>query len=77
MSVSVTLVSIVVFALADDDGQYSACLKYEREFAHPLHKILYSDITGDGLSELVVLSTAGLHLLQVPTPVYPLYIKCM
>ena len=40
---------------------------YVRQFAHPLHKIMYCDITGDGLNELVVLSTAGLHLLQVYT----------
>ena len=42
-------------------------MEYERQFAHPLHKILYCDVTGDGLNELVVLSTAGLHLLQVHT----------
>ena len=44
--------------------KYEAELIWEREFAHPIHQVMYCDITGDGLSELVVLSTAGLHILQ-------------
>ena len=45
--------------------EYDVCLKYERSFAHPLHRIMYCDITGDGIYELIVLSTAGIHVLQV------------
>ena len=47
--------------------KYEAELIWEREFAHPIHQVMYCDITGDGLSELVVLSSAGLHILQVKT----------
>lgn len=40
-------------------------LVWTRQFAYPLHCLLYEDITKDGLKEVVVLSTAGLHILQV------------
>ncbi|GAB6024576.1 hypothetical protein CHUAL_009726 [Chamberlinius hualienensis] len=36
----------------------------QRRFAHPLLAVEYFDVTGDGLKELVVLSTKGLHVLQ-------------
>ena len=40
-------------------------LIWTRQFAYPLHCLLYEDITRDGLKELVALSTAGVHVLQV------------
>ena len=56
--------------ILDSQGKYYARLDYTRDFAHPIHRILYSDVTGDGLCELVVLSTAGLHVLQVGQPLF-------
>jgi len=39
-------------------------LVWQRSFAYPVLAINYLDITGDGMRELVVLSTKGLHILQ-------------
>ena len=45
--------------------QVHAELIWDRSFAYPVHGLWYGDLTGDGLSELAVLSTAGVHVLQV------------
>lgn len=46
-------------------GQYE--LVWYRSFAHPIHRLWYGDLTHDGLNELVILSTGGVHVLQVIT----------
>lgn len=46
-------------------GCYESELIYEIGFAHPIHFVWSGDITCDGVSEIVVLSTAGIHILQV------------
>ena len=38
---------------------------WQRGFAHPIHCVWYGDVTHDGLSELVVVSMGGVHILQV------------
>ena len=43
----------------------SAELIWRKSFSHPIHSLWYGDLTGDGVSELAVLSMGGLHLLQV------------
>ena len=47
------------------DGIGTFDLIWTRQFAYPLHCLLYEDITKDGLKEVVALSTAGVHVLQV------------
>ena len=47
----------------EDIGTFD--LIWTRQFAYPLHCLLYEDITKDGLKEMVALSTAGVHVLQV------------
>jgi len=37
---------------------------WRREFAHPLLKIKLLDIAGDGVDEMVVITTKGVHILQ-------------
>lgn len=39
-------------------------LIWKRSFGHPLLTMQYMDVTGDGLGELVVVSTKGIHILQ-------------
>ena len=40
-------------------------LLWKRSFATPLFALEYTDLTNDGLRELVVASLSGLHILQV------------
>ncbi|XP_063957904.1 KICSTOR complex protein kaptin-like [Lytechinus pictus] len=44
------------------NGHYE--LLWSRSFAHPLLALNHFDLTGDGLKEVIVLSTRGLHVLQ-------------
>ncbi|XP_039269006.2 KICSTOR complex protein kaptin-like [Styela clava] len=37
---------------------------WTRTFSYPIVNIMLQDLTGDGLSELIVISTKGLHILQ-------------
>ncbi|XP_065921007.1 KICSTOR complex protein kaptin-like [Dysidea avara] len=46
----------------EDIGHFE--LQWKRQFAYPLHSLSYEDITRDGVKEMVVLSTAGVHILQ-------------
>eukprot|EP00038_Savillea_parva_P002272 m.112473 g.112473 ORF g.112473 m.112473 type:complete len:558 (-) comp10783_c0_seq3:67-1740(-) len=39
-------------------------LQWQHRFAYPLYRMEQVDVTGDGISELVVLSMFGLHVLQ-------------
>jgi len=39
-------------------------LMWSHHFSHPILSLDYVDITGDGLNELVVMSTRGIHVLQ-------------
>lgn len=43
-------------------GHYE--LLWSRSFAHPLLALNHVDLTGDGLKEVIVLSTRGVHVLQ-------------
>lgn len=42
----------------------SVRLLWQRSFAHPIHCLWYGDMTGDGLSEVVVVTMGGIHVLQ-------------
>lgn len=35
------------------------------QIAFPVHGLKYTDVTGDGFSELVAVSVRGIHLFQV------------
>ncbi|XP_070570250.1 KICSTOR complex protein kaptin-like [Ptychodera flava] len=48
--------------MMEDDGEYK--MVWERTFAHPVLAMQYLDLTNDGLSELSLVSTKGLHILQ-------------
>lgn len=45
-------------------GDTSYNLFHHQMFPNPLLAMSYIDITGDGLKELLILSTKGLHILQ-------------
>ncbi len=64
--VFLSLQKLLVYKCSIDKSS-SPCFKlvWQRSFAHPLHCVWYGDITHDGLSELVVLSMGGVHILQV------------
>jgi len=55
--------STCLYTFVEDTGHFE--LQWKRQFAYPLHSISYEDITRDGVKEMVVLSTAGVHILQV------------
>ena len=38
---------------------------WRRSFKSPVLSITYSDLTGDGLKELAILTLKGLHIMQV------------
>lgn len=40
-------------------------LAWQRSFSHPVLAVDYCDVTGDGVRELVALTTRGVHILQV------------
>jgi hypothetical protein len=42
-----------------------ATLCWTKSFAQPLYSIDYVDLTNDGVRELIVASSKGLHVLQV------------
>ena len=42
-----------------------AYLVWQHSLAHRIHCMWYGDLTHDGLSELAVVSTGGIHILQV------------
>ena len=42
-----------------------ADLVWQHSLAHRIHCMWYGDLTHDGLSELAVVSTGGIHILQV------------
>ena len=56
---------LLVYKYTDDQTAPSFELVWQRGFAHPIHCVWYGDVTHDGLSELVVLSVGGVHILQV------------
>ena len=42
-----------------------ADLVWQHTLAHRIHCMWYGDLTHDGLSELAIVSTGGIHILQV------------
>ena len=42
-----------------------ADLVWQHSLAHRIHCLWYGDLTHDGLSELAIVSTGGIHILQV------------
>ena len=51
----------------DGDGM-RADLIWHHSLAHRIHCMWYGDLTHDGLSELAIISTGGVHILQVRQP---------
>nr|CAD7404229.1 unnamed protein product [Timema cristinae] len=49
------------------DGKESWKLNCQRGFANPIYSLLYVDVTGDGVKELVVLTLQGVHIMQPQT----------
>ncbi|EEC14847.1 hypothetical protein IscW_ISCW020882 [Ixodes scapularis] len=46
-------------------GKEAYALLWQQTVSHPILSLRYLDIMGDGACELLVLSTKGLHILQV------------
>jgi len=42
----------------------SWCLSWQKSFSHPILALDYCDVTGDGVRELVALTTRGVQILQ-------------
>ena len=61
----------IIIYTTDEAPQFR--LIWSRGFAHPVHYVWYGDITHDGLSELVVVSAGGVHVMQVQLAHY---IRC-
>ncbi|KAH7972069.1 hypothetical protein HPB52_006163 [Rhipicephalus sanguineus] len=52
-------------------GKEAYGLLWHQTVSHPILSIKYMDLTGDGICELLVLSTKGLHILQaMPVMLY-------
>ena len=45
-------------------------LIWHHSLAHGIQCMWYGDLTHDGLSELAILSTGGVHILQVVHPLF-------
>ena len=54
---------ILVYKAKGDDEEFE--LQHIYQVAFPVHGVKYCDIIGDGLRELAVLSTRGVHIFQV------------
>ena len=48
-----------------DDGEMVADLVWRHSLAHRIHCMWYGDLIHDGLSELTIVTTGGVHILQV------------
>jgi len=56
---------LLVYSI-ENKGSGNCCkLKWDRKFRYPILQLRSFDITGDGLQDIAVLSSGGLHLLQV------------
>ena len=53
-----------IILYTDGDGMV-ADLIWQHSLAHRIHCMWYGDLTHDGLSELAIVSTGGVHVLQV------------
>nr|CAD7573443.1 unnamed protein product [Timema californicum] len=49
---------------SSEDGKESWQLNCQRGFSNPIYSLLYVDVTGDGVKELVVLTLQGVHIMQ-------------
>ena len=54
----------LVYKVDFSQSQVAPKLVYLRQFNSPIYSICYSDITDDGLYELLLLSFNGIHILQ-------------
>ncbi|KAL1417256.1 hypothetical protein MTO96_026992 [Rhipicephalus appendiculatus] len=56
---------VLVYKLVSQrSGKEAYALLWHQTVSHPILSIKYMDLTGDGICELLVLSTKGLHILQ-------------
>nr|CAD7259279.1 unnamed protein product [Timema shepardi] len=49
---------------SSEDGKESWQLNCQRGFSNPIYSLLYVDVTGDGVKDLVVLTLQGVHIMQ-------------
>lgn len=54
----------LVYKLYLSEGVLVPQICYRRNYCSPIYKICYSDITNDGLSEIIILTFDGIHILQ-------------
>ena len=58
-----------------EDGRLVSHIEYRRDYSSPIFHICYSDMTGDGLQEVLLLSFNGIHVLQRCLKSAQLYIQ--
>lgn len=57
------------------ERRLEASLCWTKSFSQPLYAIDYVDLTNDGVRELIVASSKGLHILQVRLIIMKVYKK--
>lgn len=55
---------LVYKLMGQGSGKKAYALLWHQTVSHPILSMKYMDLTGDGICELLVLSTKGLHILQ-------------
>lgn len=55
---------ILVYGFQNQKDLPQAELLWKKGLAHPVLSVTMCDVTGDGLDEIIILSTAGVHILQ-------------
>lgn len=51
---------LLAYKYIDNDWK----LKGVRTFSHSIYSLMYKDLTGDGINEIIVLTIKGVHILQ-------------
>lgn len=53
---------LLAYKYNEQDGWQMEGIK---SFPNPIYSVLYEDVTGDGIKELIVLTLKGVHIIQV------------
>ncbi|KAJ8873438.1 hypothetical protein PR048_024255 [Dryococelus australis] len=56
---------LLVYKFYDEREDSKWQLLNQRTFANPIHSMMYLDVTGDGVRELIALTLRGVHIMQV------------
>jgi len=56
---------LLVYRCKEEEKEHRWQLTSRHSVPHPVHGLLYHDVTGDGARELIILTPKGLHVFQV------------